>query len=352
MTTTEYADTLSETGDTPTLRVESEAILAATIGGVGGAALGLILGLSHAVTALWGDASLAEWAGGAAAIAAAISSAVGYWRARAAGGDQWRRDIANWRYAVSTISVVIAHVALAAIVTLALFGILARSFIGAPLNTFWTTVLLAVSTGMAAWVSYLSASRMTTQRLTSLLVAFIAIGTIAAMITTSDPEWWEYHFSQLGTFGDLSSFLFNGTLVAGGLLVTTFTLYVANDLRGIGEGTSGIRTVAIALGVMGVMLAFVGLFPVNVNEPVHNLSASGMAAMFLLLLVGGPWIIRRMPRTYFLAAWAFLAALIASIILFVAGYFGLTAFEIIVFALIFGWLAVFIRFLRVAGSRP
>jgi hypothetical protein len=33
------------------------------------------------------------------------------------------------------------------------------------------------------------------------------------------------------------------------------------------------------------------------------------------------------------------------------GYFSLTAFEIIVFALIFGWIAVFIRFLGVAGQR-
>jgi hypothetical protein len=60
-----------------------------------------------------------------------------------------------------------------------------------------------------------------------------------------------------------------------------------------------------------------------------------------------------MPRTYFVASWAFLAAMVASVILFIpaVGYFSLTAFEIIVFALIFGWIAVFIRFLGVAGQR-
>jgi amino acid transporter len=57
-----------------------------------------------------------------------------------------------------------------------------------------------------------------------------------------------------------------------------------------------------------------------------------------------------MPRAYFFASWGFLAALVASIVLFIVGYFGLTAFEIIVFALIFGWLAVFIRFLGVARA--
>ena len=147
----------------------------------------------------------------------------------------------------------------------------------------------------------------------------------------------------------MSSFLFNGTLIAGGLLVTTFTLYVSHDLAALGEGPRGIRVVGTALAIMGVMLACVGIFPVNVNMLLHNLSASGMALMFLLLLVGGPWIVRRMPRAYFLASWAFLAGLLVSIALFATGYFGLTAFEIIVFALI-RWLAVFIRFMVVADQ--
>lgn len=332
----------------PSLRAESEAVLAATISGIAGGAVGLILGLLDLAETLWGAWSLAVWAGAAASIASAISSALGYWRSRTTDADSWRRHIANWRYIVSTASVVVAHCALTAIATLSIFAVLARSFIGLQVNGFWTTTLLALATGMAAWLSYLSASRMTTQHLTTLLVSFITIGTVAAMLTTSDPEWWKLHFSQLGTFGDLSSFLFNGTLIAGGLLVTTFTLYVANDLRAVGETRRGMRIVSTSLAIMGVMLALVGVFPVHINLVMHNLSASGMAAMFLLLLVGGPWIMTRMPRAYFLTSWAFLAALIASIVLFIVGYFGLTAFEIIVFALIFGWLAVFIRFLGVA----
>ncbi|WP_288121223.1 hypothetical protein [Microbacterium sp. 69-7] len=139
---------------------------------------------------------------------------------------------------MSTASVVIAHGALAMIGTVALFAVLSRAFIDVELTAFWTTVLAATATGLSGWLSYLSASRMTTQRLTTLLVTFIGIGTLAAMITTSDPMWWTYHFSQLGTFGDMSSFLFNGTLIAGGLLVTTFTLYVSHDLAALGHAAS------------------------------------------------------------------------------------------------------------------
>ncbi|MDO8382846.1 MAG: hypothetical protein Q7T17_07700 [Microbacterium sp.] len=99
------------------------------------------------------------------------------------------------------------------------------------------------------------------------------------------------------------------------------------------------------------MLACVGILPVNINLVLHNLSASGMATMFLVLLIAGNRVRQGMPHAYFLSAWVFLAALILSVVLFVVGYFSLTAFEIVVFALIFGWIAVFIRFLGVSGQR-
>lgn len=334
------------------IRAESEALLAAFIAGAAGAGIGLMIALFADAISLWAPWGLGSWAALCGAGAAAVSSALGYWRSRSTDGQEWRRDIADWRYVVSTASVMIAHVALTAIGVLALFALLARAFIGVQVNGFWTVTLLALVSGLAAYLTYLSSSRMTTQRLTSLLVSFIGIGTLAAMITTSDPAWWELHFSQLGTFGDLSSLLFNGTLIAGGLLVTTFTLYVGRDLRNVraAGGRPVDRVVTTALVIMGVMLACVGIFPVDVNLLLHNLSASGMALMYLLLLAGGPWLLRGLPRAYFLAAWGFLAALLASIVLFAVGYFGLTAFEIVVFALIFGWLAVFIRFLGVAAA--
>ena len=102
--------------------------------------------------------------------------------------------------------------------------------------------------------------------------------------------------------------------------------------------------------VLWLVLAGVGLVPVDVNLIVHNLSASGMAVMYLVLLISGPRFLRGMPRTYFVSSWAFLIALVATVVLFVFGYFSLTALEIIAFALIFGWIAVFIRFLAATGQ--
>lgn len=340
----------------PTVKVESTAVYLASSAGVLGAVYGLIASLVIPTLSLEGDdASFGLLAAIGAAVVAASVAGFGYWRARSQPGQEWRRSLAPWKFTVNTISVVIVHTALAFLATHVIYLVLGLGFIGLPVIPFWATVLMAVTLGLTAYLVFLSVSRMTTQRMSSLLMAFIAIGTLTAMVTTPDPEWWRIHFSHLGTFDDLSSWVFNGTLIAGGLLVTTFAVYIANDMEGLIAAhrlgrTGSPRIVSTLFVVMGIMLACVGIFPVDDHLVLHNLSASGMAVMFLVLLIGGPRILSGMPRTYFLSAWAFLAALVASIVLFAVGYFSLTAFEIIVFALIFGWIAVFIRFLGVTGQ--
>ncbi|WP_052226262.1 DUF998 domain-containing protein [Microbacterium mangrovi] len=344
----------------PGRRAESEAVYAALAAGVVGAVYGLLVGLFAPDLHLGGNAdSFGVWAACGATVVAIVASTIEYWRSRNRPGQEWRRSLPSWKFTVNTISVVVVHAGLAFVAVYALYRVLAAGFIGLPIVTFWAVVLMAVTLGMTTWIVYLSVSTMTTQRMSSLLLAFIAIGTLTAMVTTPDPKWWTIHFSHLGTFeDDLSSWVFNGTLIFGGLLVTTFAVYIANDMReladaGVLQNPRGPRVVPTLFVVMGIMLAFVGIFPVDVNLAVHNLSASGMAVMYLVLLIGGPSLLRGMPRTYFVASWTFLAATVASVILFIPaiGFFSLTAFEILVFALIFGWIAVFIRFLGVAGRQ-
>jgi hypothetical membrane protein len=340
-----------------TLRVESAAVYIAFISGAIGAVYGLVVSFYAADRELFGG----EWSFGimaaiGSAIIAAIGAAIGYWRARLRPGEEWRLSLPAWKYTVNTISVVIAHTALAFLATYATFRVLSLGFVGLPVIAFWAVVLMAVALGLTGYFVFLSVSRMTTQRMSSLLMSFIVLGTLTSMVTTPDKEWWEVHFSQLGTFDDLSSWVFNGTLIAGGLLVTSFAVYIAIDMdaliaRGRLTNPRSSRIVSSLFVVMGIMLAFVGIVPVDVNLLIHNLSATGMAIVFLVLLIGGPKLLAGMPPAYFISSWSFLGATVASAVLFAVGYFGLTAFEILVFALIFGWISVFIRFLGAAGMR-
>ena len=102
---------------------------------------------------------------------------------------------------------------------------------------------------------------------------------------------------------------------------------------------------------MGIMLAGVGLVPVDVNLLIHNLSATGMAIVFLGLLVSAPRVLQRdaadvLPRHVGLPRRADPVDRALRL-----AFFGLTAFEIIVFALVFAWIAVFIRFLGLAAQQ-
>ncbi|GAA5034188.1 hypothetical protein ACFQRL_14960 [Microbacterium fluvii] len=339
----------------PTLRVVNE-----SLGGAGGAALiGALLGLVSAyvwpslpISGAWSFGDLAAIAAG---LVAAVAAGTGYWRSRRAPGQEWRLGLAPWKFTVNTISVVLVHVVLATLGALALFIVLGLAFVGLTMVPFWSAVLMAVTLLLAFHLTYVSVSRMTTQRMSSLLMAFILIGALTAMVTTPDPEWWTVHFSHLGTFDAISSYVFNATLIIGGLLVTTFAVYVSNDLRGlVGRGLlsreDSPKIVSTMFVIMGVLLAGVGIVPVDVNLLIHNLSATGTAIVFLVLLVWAQRLLRGMPAAFFAASWGFFGAVVVSAVLFVVGYFGLTAFEIIVFGLIFAWISVFIRFVGVTAN--
>ncbi len=324
-------------------------------GGIG-AIVGLIFTRLNPNPTLSGPNSYGLFAACAAAVVAALVAAIGYWRSRNRVGQEWRQELARWTFAVNTISVVIVHTALAFLGAYVLFFVLSVALGGFSVLTFFGTLMMALTLGITTYLVFPSVARMNTQRTSSLLMAFVVLGTLTSAVTTSDPLWWKEHFSQLGTYNDVSSWIFNGTLIAGGLLVTTFAVYISHDMHAlVSEGrlsdSSSPRTVSGLFVIMGLMLVGVGLFPVDVSFWIHTLSASGMAVVYLMLLIGGRRYLSGMPRTYFVASWLFLAAILGALVLYLVKYFSLTAFEVVVFALIFGWIAVFIRFLGAAGQR-
>jgi hypothetical membrane protein len=338
-------------------RAESEATYAGYGLGVLGAVYGLVLALV-APDEMFADGpiSFALWAAVGAAIAAAAASGIAYWRSRALAAQQWRLSLASWKSAVATVSVVIVHTVLTFIVVYVVYRLVGLGFRDVPVHLMWSVVMMAVTVGLAAQQTYRSASRMTTERMSSMLRTFIAFGIITAMVISPEPDWWKVHFSHLGTYHDLSSLFFNGTLIAGGLLVTTFAVYIAHDMQTLVDGgvlTSrrSPRIVSSLFVIMGIAFAGVGIFSVDVNRLVHDIAALGLAATFLTALIAGPTLFRGMPRTYFVSSWVILGTTVLSALMFAVGMITLTAIEIIVFVLIFAWISVFVRFLGVAGTR-
>lgn len=350
------AQPLTEPTATPTERAESEATYIGYAMGVLGAVYGMIVAfVSPDESFADGPASFSLWASVGGAVAAALAAGIGYARSRTAPAQRWRRSLRPWMFAVNTFSVVLVHAVLAFIVVNVVYRLVGLGFVGLPVHFWWSVILMAVTAGLTAQQTYRSVSRMTTQRMSSLVRTFIAFGIITAMVISPEPDWWKVHFSHLGTFHDLSSLFFNGTLVAGGLLVTTFAVYVAHDMRALVRSEvlstrSSPRIVSSLFVVMGVAFAGVGIFSVDLNRLVHDIAALGLAATFLSLLIAGPKWLAGMAPAYFVSSWVIFGAAISSALLFAFGTITLTAIEIIVFVLIFAWIALFTRFLGVAGE--
>jgi hypothetical membrane protein len=230
-----------------------------------------------------------------------------------------------------------------------LFYIVGQSFIGAKLDVWASSVLTALAAGFASYVVYLSVERMNAVRVSMLLAAFLVSGTFISMLTASNPQWWYYHFSSLGASGGVSAYAFNATLIIAGLVVVALSKYITDDflkLQGDDTKKGSARHVIFQtlLSGLGIALACVGAFVYDAFPLIHNVSASGMAVLFLLIIVPLPWLMPQFHRAYFLASYLLLAALIASVWLFAGvGYFNLTVFELVAAAIIFTWLVVFVR---------
>lgn len=338
-----------------TLQVGSQAIYLALMFGAIGAVVGLVYTKLNPLPELTGPGSYGLFAACSASVVAAVVSAIGYVRSRNRPGQEWRQELAPWTFAVNTISVVIVHTALAFLGTYVLFAVLSQALVGFSVLPLFGTIMTAISLGMTAYLVFPSVARMNTQRSSSLLMTFVVLGTTTSAVTSSDASWWKLDFSELGAHNDLSSWIFNGTLIAGGLLVTTFAVYISHDMyalvaTGRLSDRSSPRTVAASFITMGVMLAGVGIFPVDEFFWIHTFAASGMGVVYLVLLIGGRRHLSGMPRMYFVSSWLFLAATLVSVVLYLTRFFSLTTLEVIVFAAIFGWIAVFIQFLGAAGE--
>ena len=349
MTASAAVQTTADAPPRRRLAVESEALLAGAFaaGATGLIALFLFAG---GVWPLWGGRSVGIGAAVAVMLTGIGAGATGYWRSRNLPGQEWRHRLKPWKFSVDVGTVAAVHAIIGFILTMVVFVALQRSFEGLVVDA-WTSVgAVAVASGLGAHWIYLSVSAITTPKLAMLLIVFMASATLASMATAQDPQWWEYHFSQLGTADDFSSSLFNLALIIGGAFVTTFALYVDRDLttlvrQGVLERPSAPRVVSVVFIVMGVLLAGVGLVPVNVSTPIHNFCAVGMSISFLTLLIGSPWILRGMPKRFFVFCTGGIVLLLASAVLFEPlGYYNLTAFELAAFSIIFGWISVFIRF--------
>lgn len=176
----------------------------------------------------------------------------------------------------------------------------------------------------------------------------LALTAYARMLASSDPHWWRDNLSALGMSTNSASFAFTITLIIAGVMVTTISRYATAGLP-VDDVTArrGRRVVRAGLILIGIFLGCVGIFPVDEFFLLHNTVATGMAVAFAVVVVGLPWFLPTIPRTFVVFGWVYVLVIVLLAALFATGYYNLTAVDLIAAVLIFSWIIVF---LRTAGS--
>ncbi len=259
------------------------------------------------------------------------------------------------RRIVWTGSLAFVHAAVGFLLTTGIFFILHDAFIGLSFDWMTASVMTAGYVAALGYIFYLSATAMNTLRLSAILAIFIISGALTSMITAQDPYWWQLHFSSLGADGTFSSVAFNLTLIVGGLVIMSLADYISNDFGKLQSADKRYvvvnrRLIRTLLTLMGLFLAFVGIFKYDDHVWLHNSSAGAMAFIFAVLVVLMPRIAPVFARAFTIFSYALLGGLLFSFWLFNGRfhYLNLTAFELIAFGVVFTWLIVFIR--QIAAS--
>jgi hypothetical protein len=238
----------------------------------------------------------------------------------------------------------LAHAIIALLGWLAMGDILERSFTDAMVYWFPASLLAGTAVALTSYVVVLSAARLTPMLLSVILAAFLVVGVFASMLSASDPHWWKLNLSTLGISDDISALAFNLTLIIAGVIVTTVAHYATSAIPVTTPSEArGRARVRVGLVAMGILLACVGIFPVDRFLTLHNISASGMAVIFVVLTLGMRRLVPRMPRVFVLMGYVFVGVIALIAVFFITGYYNLTAVELVAFLLIFSWLILFIR---------
>ncbi|MDA4895088.1 DUF998 domain-containing protein [Streptomyces sp. MS2A] len=327
------------------LRREGQAIVATAVSFVAAAVVAVPV-LQGAPRPLSGVASLstpaAVIAGMTAALAFAVS-AVRHHRGETAAMPRWQATVSN----VSAVALALAIGAVTGYAVLLAGAVLVTGFRGLELSPLGGALLVGAAAAAGGRAGFLAGVGLRTRDLSVLLFAFLAIGTLFAMLTASDPRWWERNFSQLGI--GPGGWAFNGTLVVAGLLVATVGSYVGRDLHRLcGDPDIGrIGRTVVLWALAGAALAGTGITPLpaeiatasavdppsvgsatDVRTIVHLAFALAALVLFAAATVQTVRVLPRRPRFLGVTLGGLLAVLAAGILLWwPVGFATATVFE-------------------------
>ncbi|GEM_PF-2594029 len=138
--------------------------------------------------------------------------------------------------------------------------------------------------------------------LNNLIFAFILLlcaGIGASAVTTTDPTWVKWHFSQLGEGGTLSAHMFNATMILSGLMLWLYAAQLRSAMmRHLSrhQVADFVHLYRLIFRSLGVALAGVGLVARDQHLLLHDIFGYGVFTLCVLLVFGSALIPQFFPR--------------------------------------------------------
>ncbi len=227
--------------------------------------------------------------------------------------------------------------------------LLDAAFQGLLLDPYTSAAIVAMAVAVAAYVMIYSALTVDLNRLIFVLATVLIGGVLLAMITNSQADWWQVHFSYLGMASSGSPLRFNLTLIFSALVMLSLTEYIFSQLEG-STSLRGIRYLKWLFVAAALALGGVGMFPYvadSILATLHNGSAFSLVIIIVSMIVGVRWFAPWLSSEFLMTSYGIGAGLILAIVLFMGvGYLSLTAFELVAFGISFTWLVLLLRNLQ------
>jgi len=147
-------------------------------------------------------------------------------------------------------------------------------FIGLHMDAWAIHTLTGVYAGAIAHLIVEITRHITLKGLFQLLVVVLGSGFLVSMISVGSPDWWRDSLSWMGYDGN-SGFVFNGTLIIGGIVLGVYGAGVIRLLQANKAHAHATQLIPYLVG-MAVGTVCIGLFPMRVSpisQVLHDVSA-------------------------------------------------------------------------------
>lgn len=244
--------------------------------------------------------------------------------------------------------VILSFALILALGLLGAFWLFGTIFKGATFDRLTSTIIFFIFEAIINYIMIYAAFSISSRTLIRLFTLVIVSGVVISMATNSSRMWWQHNLSFLGTRLASNSWQFNMTLMFSALIMIALIDYIFVSLHAIHPHSLRLLTLRVILTAMAIDFGAVGFFPNNAQFHVlHDRLSKVLVYFIIVLIVGIHWLLPGVSREFLRMSYTIGAVLVAADITFkVVGYLSLTAFEIIGFALAFGWVLLLLQMLQ------